>query len=116
MHWNKSVFHNFYQQGHDSGAHKNEKGRIVQKPYLLVVTIWKFALVSQPRLQPLSKKGNYKPKLKFNFKSPAAKTFGSLSKPGFGSWASKANKLRKNRKNAKLRKEFGEQYSGLFRF
>ena len=29
MHWNKSVFHNFYQQGHASDAHKNEKGRVV---------------------------------------------------------------------------------------
>ena len=65
------------------------------------------------------KKGKYKP-LKFNFKSPAAQTFGSLSKSGFGSWANKANKLKstknRNRKNAKLRKEFGEKYTGLFRF
>ena len=31
MHWNKSVFHNFYQQGHDSDAHKNEKDWIADK-------------------------------------------------------------------------------------
>ena len=38
MHWNKSVFHNFYQQGHDSEAHKNEKGRIVGKPYFKIIS------------------------------------------------------------------------------
>ena len=46
--------------------------------------------------------------------------FEEKSKSGFGSWANKAIKLKsaksRNRKNAKLRKEFGEKYSGLFRF
>ena len=111
MHWNKSVFHNFYQQGHHSDAHKNEKDWIISN-----TTIERISNHSHP------KKGKGKP-LKFNFKSPAAKTFGSLSgsKSGFGSWANKAIKLKtlknRNNKNAKLRKEYHYlQNSKLFQF